>query len=85
MFKFILDGYSINEIHLSIANAGIVFNLISIILYLIGIVSLNFHLVGNQIEAYGLLMDRNTPRLVGLLSDPNLFVFIICFLYVLYP
>ncbi|HDR8488670.1 TPA: O-antigen ligase family protein [Bacillus cereus] len=75
MFKFILDGYSINEIHLSIASAGIVFNLISIILYLIGIVSLNFHLVGNQIEAYGLLMDRNTPRLVGLLSDPNLFVF----------
>ncbi|MGE7940066.1 O-antigen ligase family protein [Bacillus paramycoides] len=75
MFKFILDGYSINEIQLSIASAGILFNLISIILYLIGIVSLNFHLVGNEIEIYGLLMDRNSPRLVGLLSDPNIFVF----------
>lgn len=35
MFKFILNGYSINKIQLSVASAENLFNLISIILYLV--------------------------------------------------
>lgn len=85
VMRYILSLASIKDIEKVISNAGIVFNILSLALYFIGIVSLGFNLTGNQIKAYGVMMDRGFPRLIGLASDPNIFCFynILFFFYFL--
>lgn len=59
----------------SLIIAGIVFNVISLLLYLYGIKSVggvfNYHTQGVH---YGLLVDRGIPRMIGTLKDPNFLI-----------
>ncbi|TKD70809.1 O-antigen ligase family protein [Pseudalkalibacillus hwajinpoensis] len=59
----------------AIGYAGIVFNIVSLILYVIGLKLQNFVWDGDGITSVGVLLDRGYPRLIGLLQDPNFFVF----------
>ncbi|MEK5065814.1 O-antigen ligase family protein [Cytobacillus sp. FSL R5-0596] len=59
----------------AIADAGIVFNILSLILYLMGLQKLGFNFEGDRIYELGVMLDRNYPRLIGVLQDPNYFVF----------
>lgn len=48
----------------------------SILLYILGMLNLNFDFSKNRIISYGVLTDRNFPRLIGSLShDPNIAAF----------
>ncbi|UZJ79381.1 O-antigen ligase family protein [Fictibacillus sp. KU28468] len=58
-----------------ISTVGILFNVLSLLLYVIGLKSLNFVMAGDRLTAFGVLMDRDYPRLIGLVEDPNYFVF----------
>ncbi|MED0667984.1 O-antigen ligase family protein [Pseudobacillus badius] len=72
--KFILSTCSIQAIQAAIARAGLLFNAVSLLLYTVGLKSVGFH--GEEMAAsYGVLLDRGYPRLIGLLEDPNLYVF----------
>ncbi|KZE64053.1 polysaccharide polymerase [Fictibacillus phosphorivorans] len=59
----------------SLSYAGIVFNIGSLLLYFLGLKKLNFILQGDGIYSMGVFMDREYPRLIGLVADPNYFVF----------
>lgn len=75
LMKAMLGNASHDWIEKCIANAGILFNLASLGMYVWGLKSLNFILEGDSLTSYGVLMDRDYPRLIGLLEDPNYFVF----------
>lgn len=75
VIKYILSIASIEGIERSISIGGLIFNGISLVLYIVGVISLNFMLLGNQIREYGVLMDRGFPRLIGLANDPNIYCF----------
>ena len=75
IMRFILEQTSIPIIETSIATVGIVFNAISLLLYLIGLQVTGGSPKGVEIISYGLLVDRDYPRLIGLLDDPNIFIF----------
>lgn len=56
-----------------LVNVSIIYAVISFVYYFMGIYSLGFRFVGNNIMKYGVLMDRQMPRLISLASsDPNI-------------
>ncbi|WP_223591811.1 O-antigen ligase family protein [Neobacillus bataviensis] len=59
----------------AIADAGILFNVASLTLYFVGLKSLGFVFEGDRVYQFGVLLDRDYPRLIGLVQDPNFFVF----------
>ncbi|MDR4949079.1 O-antigen ligase family protein [Neobacillus cucumis] len=59
----------------AISDTGIFFNIASLTLYLVGLKNLGFVFEGDRIYSFGVLLDRDYPRLIGLLQDPNFFVF----------
>lgn len=67
-----------NAIHV----IGIIFGVVSIVYYAFGLIHFNFNFYGNDISAYGVLIDRSVPRLITLASDdPNIsFLFLSFFL-----
>ena len=75
IIKDVISRLKDSIIESAIANAGILFNIVSIILYVIGLKMQNFVLNGDGITSVGVLLDRGYPRLIGLLQDPNFFVF----------
>ncbi|MCM3598326.1 O-antigen ligase family protein [Metabacillus idriensis] len=75
LMKFIIGSSTVQVIEKSVSSAGIVFNLASLSLYIVGLQSFNFIFEGDGIPKYGVLMDRDYPRLIGLLQDPNFFIF----------
>ncbi len=80
MFYFTLRGLIINirieNLELIISKAGLVGIISSLSYYLIGVYASGMEYIGNEINFYGLLLDRSTPRLTGTVSgDPNIFVF----------
>lgn len=75
IMRFLLEQTSIGSIETSIANVGIIFNGTSLILYIIGIQVVGINQTDVGITSYGLLLDRDYPRLIGLLDDPNIFIF----------
>lgn len=75
IMRFILEQTSIHSIETSIANVGIIFNGISLLLYIIGLKVTGIEPTDTEVTAYGLLLDRDYPRLIGLLDDPNIFIF----------
>ena len=61
----------------TICNVGLVFSIITIIYYLVGLKSLNFNFIGNGVISYGVLLDRSVARLISFASsDPNITAFI---------
>ncbi|CAI8900765.1 MULTISPECIES: O-antigen ligase family protein [Bacillus] len=75
IMRYMLEQASIPAIEASIANVGILFNMISLLLYMIGLQITGGSPTGVEITSYGLLLDRDYPRLIGLLDDPNIFIF----------
>ncbi|WP_052245823.1 O-antigen ligase [Sporosarcina sp. ZBG7A] len=75
ILKFFLRSFSNFAIQEAIAKAGLLFNTISLLLYAIGLKKIGFQAMEEMTVSYGVLFDRSYPRLVGLLQDPNLYVF----------
>lgn len=75
IMRFIFEQTSILTIETSIATVGIIFNAVSLLLYIIGLKVTGGSAGGVEIISYGLLVDRDYPRLIGLLEDPNIFIF----------
>ncbi len=75
IMKSILSYSSPKVIEEGISNAGIIFNAISLLVYVIGLRSANLEFEGERVMELGVLVDRNYSRLIGLLEDPNFFVF----------
>lgn len=75
IMRFIVEQTSISTIETSVATVGIIFNAVSLLLYIIGLKVTGVSSVGVEIISFGLLVDRDYPRLIGLLEDPNIFIF----------
>ncbi|MDG5787889.1 O-antigen ligase family protein [Evansella sp. AB-P1] len=76
IIKSILSYSTQSIIEKGISYAGILFNGLSIVLYLIGLQALNFQFdLGERVIAFGVMVDRSYPRLIGLVEDPNFYVF----------
>lgn len=75
ILKFFLGKYSNSAIEEAIAKCGLLFNTVSLLLYIAGIKKTGWQPTEEMSISYGVLFDREYPRLVGLLQDPNLFVF----------
>lgn len=75
ILRFLLSACTSRQIDQAILAAGICFNLVSLVLYMMGLKALGFQVRGDNLISYGVLVDRDYPRLIGLLSDPNLYVF----------
>ena len=73
IMRNLLGNTEIVVLESSIAYVGVVFNVVSLILYIIGLQY--FGLYGGEEIFAGLLVDRGYPRLIGLLDDPNIFIF----------
>ncbi|MCA0987039.1 O-antigen ligase family protein [Guptibacillus algicola] len=74
IIKEIISDSKESVIESALGYAGIVFNLISLFLYILGLRMID-SLGDGDYRAYGLLLDRESPRLMGVLQDPNFFVF----------
>lgn len=74
IIRFLFSSIQLKYIERIIELSGIIFNVISLLLFIIGAIKLNFSFFGNNITSYGLLIDRGTPRLIGTIIDPNIFV-----------
>ncbi|MFJ6207633.1 O-antigen ligase family protein [Lysinibacillus sp. NPDC092081] len=74
IYKFLFSNITLKEFERIIGTVGILYNVISLLFYLFGLISNKFNFYGNGIRFYGLMLDRNMPRLIGILSDPNIFV-----------
>ncbi|WOV84512.1 O-antigen ligase family protein [Sporosarcina jeotgali] len=75
ILKFVLRTYSDFAIQEAIAKSGLLFNGASLLMYIAGIKKMGLQAAEEMSVSYGVLFDRDYPRLVGLLLDPNLFVF----------
>ncbi|MBH0156570.1 O-antigen ligase family protein [Fictibacillus sp. 5RED26] len=75
LMKSLISSSNTYSIERSISYAGIVFNLGCLLLYVLGLKKLNFILQGDGIYSLGVFMDREYPRLIGLVADPNYLVF----------
>lgn len=75
IMKCILGYTADSIIEKSISYVGIIFNLASLILYIVGLQRLNFVFKDEWVVEYGVMVDRSYPRLIGLLQDPNFYVF----------
>ncbi|WP_335870614.1 O-antigen ligase family protein [Bacillus sp. 2205SS5-2] len=75
IMKVMIGDADDKDIDKAIGDVGIVFNASSLILYVLGLQAFQFLFEGDGISKFGVLMDRNYPRLIGLLQDPNFFIF----------
>lgn len=75
VMKSIIGNSSFKHVERVLAYVGILFNMMSLGLYVYGLKSMNFIFEGDRIYQYGVMLDRDYPRLIGLVQDPNFFVF----------
>lgn len=77
IIKSLLEGVHTSLIGMAIGYAGVLFNSISLVLYVVGLKRVGFYFDtgGERVIELGLMIDRNYPRLIGVLQDPNFFVF----------
>ena len=75
IMRNLLGNTEIVVLESAIVYVGLVFNIVSLILYIVGLQHFGLY-GGEEREIYaGLLVDRGYPRLIGLLDDPNIFIF----------
>ncbi|ALQ67319.1 O-antigen ligase family protein [Bacillus thuringiensis] len=75
IMRNLLGNVEIATLESSIAYVGLLFNIVSLILYIVGLQHFGLY-GGEEREIFaGLLVDRGYPRLIGLLDDPNIFIF----------
>ncbi|GGB41514.1 O-antigen ligase family protein [Fictibacillus barbaricus] len=75
LMKSLISSSNTFSIERALSYAGIVFNLGSLLFYFLGLKKLNFVLQGDGVYSLGVFMDREYPRLIGLVADPNYLVF----------
>ncbi|MGP4062876.1 O-antigen ligase family protein [Halobacillus sp. H74] len=79
IFYFVMKGvlqlFQKSKLENGIANAGLLFNGGSLFLYIWGLKDNGFSLLGDGVIRHGVWFDRDYPRLIGLIEDPNYFVF----------
>ncbi|RWZ58063.1 O-antigen ligase domain-containing protein [Halobacillus fulvus] len=76
IMKSILGHTKEKVILKSLAYTGILFNVTSLILYFLGLQAIGFVMIPDVlIYEYGMMLDGGYPRLIGLMQDPNFFVF----------
>ncbi|QFT90338.1 O-Antigen ligase [Bacillus sp. THAF10] len=75
IMKSVFSYASSNVIEKGLSFGGIFFNIASLALYVIGLQKVDLALDGENVISFGVLSDRGYPRLIGLLEDPNFFVF----------
>jgi O-antigen ligase len=75
IMKSVIRNANNSVIERAISSVGIFFNLASLTLYFVGLKSIGFVFEGDRVYKFGVLLDRNYPRLIGLVQDPNFFVF----------
>ncbi|HDR8072373.1 TPA: O-antigen ligase family protein [Bacillus cereus] len=73
--KDFLRKLSLNSIEYGISVVGILFNIGSLLYYIMGMLSVDNDFRGNNIDHFGIVLDRNMGRLIGLTNDPNLFAY----------
>lgn len=73
--KSMIGNSSQTMIVKAIAYVGIIFNSLSLLLYIVGLKAVDFDLSGERTTEFGVLIDRGYPRLIGLLQDPNFYVY----------
>ena len=77
LLRIILKEIKKEKILEIINSVGMIFCIITLIYYFMGLFTLNFNFSGNGIMEYGVLIDRNIPRIISLASsDPNITGFI---------
>ncbi|MCU5221349.1 MULTISPECIES: O-antigen ligase family protein [Bacillus cereus group] len=75
IMRNLLGNVEIAPLESSIVYVGLLFNIVSLILYIVGLQHFGLY-GGEEREIFaGLLVDRGYPRLIGLLDDPNIFIF----------
>jgi O-antigen ligase len=75
IMKSVIGNAKDSVIERALSDVGIFFNVASLTLYLVGLKSLGFVFEGDRVYQFGVMLDRDYPRLIGLLQDPNFFVF----------
>ncbi|HHQ2480332.1 TPA: O-antigen ligase family protein [Bacillus cereus] len=73
--KDFLRKLSLNSIEYGISVVGILFNVGSLLYYIMGMLIVDNDFRGNNIDHFGIVLDRNMGRLIGLTNDPNLFAY----------
>lgn len=77
LMKSLIVSFSTKVIEKAVANAGLLFNGMSLLLYFYGLKQLGFQLSSGgdeDVRMHGVLLDRDYPRLIGLLDDPNFYI-----------
>ncbi|MFY0165947.1 O-antigen ligase family protein [Bacillus anthracis] len=75
IMRNLLGNVEIATLESSIVYVGFIFNIVSLIIYIVGLQHFGLY-GGEEREIFaGLLVDRGYPRLIGLLDDPNIFIF----------
>lgn len=75
IMKHAMTGISVNVIERAIGISGVLFNSVSLLLYILGLSVLNFQFQGDRIKVLGVMLDRDYPRLIGTVPDPNFYIF----------
>lgn len=72
----LIRGIKIETLDSIISKTGLIGVTASLLYYLIGIYASGMSFFGNNLNYYGVMIDRSAPRLTGTVSDdPNIFVF----------
>lgn len=74
VLRFLFYRLPIISIEKIISQSGLIFNVSSLLFFVIGAYQIDFNFLGNNITSLGLLIDRGMPRLIGTSIDPNIFV-----------
>ncbi|UOQ45416.1 O-antigen ligase family protein [Halobacillus salinarum] len=75
IMKAIIGETKESLIEKALSSVGILFNSASLLLYFLGLHRVHFIFEGDRISKFGMMLDRNYPRLIGLMQDPNFYVF----------
>lgn len=82
IIKCFLDRFTIKDLQEYFVYYSNIAIILSLAYYVIGIISVGGNFRGNNVQKYGMLLDRGIPRLTGLVStDPNIFVFFLTIIF----
>lgn len=78
VFRSLLISPSITNETLDklVVKAGLAFTITSFVFYIVGLMSFGSEYLSFEgQERFGVLIDRGVPRLIGIVNDPNIYVF----------
>lgn len=75
IIKHAMSNVPTPVIERAVGYAGVLFNAFSLIYYVIGLSAFGFQFQGDRIRKFGVMLDRDYPRLIGTVPDPNFYIF----------